>query len=386
MQLLKTAEIYLDNNATTKALPEVALAVVSAISDNFGNPSSVHTAGDRSREVIRTARENIGNLLSCDPTKVLFTGSGTESNNIVLSSAASWSKRKPRILTTTVEHSSILAMCDHLKTKDVDIVLLSVDENGSLDLRMVESALEDEISLVSIQWVNNETGVIQPIEEIGSLCRKAGVPFHTDAAQAVGKLEINLSAAPIDYLSFTGHKLHAPQGIGVLYARDIQKLHPLMFGGSQENGLRPGTENLAGIAGIGCAAAIRKKQFSRSVIQLEAMRETFEKCLIASIPDIRINGGGVPRACNTTNVLFDGLNGQALTIRLDQAGIRCSQSSACTNQRPEPSYVLRSMGLSEDQAYGSIRFSFSVLNTADEVESSVGIIAELCKKLRAFGV
>jgi cysteine desulfurase len=277
-------------------------------------------------------------------------------------------------------------MCDHLETRDVKIRLLPVNEHGLVDLPEFQSALGDEISLVSIQWVNNETGVIQPIEEIGSLCREAGIPFHTDAAQAVGKFEINLSATPIDYLSFTGHKFHAPQGIGILYARDINKLQPIMFGGSQENGLRPGTENLAGIAGIGCAAAIRNKQLSESVILLETLRHTFEQRLIASIPDIKINGGSAPRVCNTTNVLFDGLDGQALTVRLDQAGIRCSQSSACTNQRPEPSYVLRAMGLSEDQAYGSIRFSFSVLNTAGEVERAVEIIAELCKELRAFGV
>lgn len=383
MRLANTSEIYLDNNATTKVLPAVASAAVSAMCEYFGNPSSIHTAGDRSREIIRLARADVAELLGCDSSSLCFTGSGTESNNIILSSSVSWSD-KPRVITSNVEHSSILSLCDHLEDHDYEVIRVPVGQSGLLDMRAFKAALNSATALVSIQWVNNETGVVQPVEEIGALCREAGVLFHTDAAQAVGKLPITLSKFPIDFVSLTGHKLHAPQGVGVIYARDFSKLRPIMFGGTQENGLRPGTENLAGIAGIGKAASIRRLSLAKIVSCLNEFRKLFEKRLLESIPDIVVNGVNAPRVCNTTNVLFEGVDGQALVARLDQAGIRCSQSSACTNQRPEPSYVLKAMGLSEDQAYASVRFSFSELNTHEEIEMTVKILATLCAQLRAF--
>jgi cysteine desulfurase len=386
MQPLENTEIYLDNNATTKVLLDIAEAVVSAITTHFGNPSSAHAAGERAREGLRNARENVASLLGCDSTNVVFIGSGTEANNIILSSAANRKKTKTFILTTSVEHSSILAMCDHLESEGIDIVRIGVDRNGMVKLPELKSALSDGMSLVSVQWVNNETGVIQPVEEIGQLCMEAGIPFHTDAAQAVGKIRINLSELPIDYLSFTGHKLHAPQGVGVLYAKNMRSICPMLYGGSQENSIRPGTENLAGIAGLGKAVELRASEFDRNIEYMDSLRKAFESMLLGAVHSIRINGVGAPRVCNTTNVLFEGVDGQALTARLDQEGIRCSQSSACTNQRPEPSYVLRAMGLTEDEAYSSIRFSFSVLNTLQDVERAVPTIAKLCERLRAFGI
>lgn len=384
--MLEINEIYLDNNATTRVLPEVANSVVAAITTRFGNPSSIHAAGDRSREVLRSSRESVASLLGCDPSNLVFTGSGTEANNIILSSAVQSKKTKPCILTTSVEHSSILAMCDHLESVEADVIRIGVDRDGLVKLHELKSALSDGVTLVSVQWVNNETGVIQPIEEIGQLCREAGVPFHTDAAQAAGKVQINLTELPIGYLSFTGHKLHAPQGVGVLYAKNMRSVYPMLYGGSQENSIRPGTENLAGIAGLGKAVELRAQEFDKNIEYMDSMRKAFESMLLGAVHNVRINGVGAPRVCNTTNALFEGVDGQALTARLDQEGIRCSQSSACTNQRPDPSYVLRAMGLTEDEAYSSIRFSFSVLNTLKDVETAVQTIAKLCERLRAFSI
>lgn len=386
MQHADIIEIYLDNNATTRALPGVVDSVVSAMTTHFGNPSSIHAAGERSREVLRSSRESVANLLGCESSNLVFTGSGTEANNIILTTAVKSKKTKPCILTTTVEHSSILAMCDHLESDEADIVRIDVDRDGIVKLHDLKSALSDGVTFVSVQWVNNETGVIQPIKEIGQLCLELGIPFHTDAAQAVGKFSIDLSELPVDYLSFTGHKLHAPQGIGCLYARNIRSVSQMLYGGSQENSIRPGTENLAGIAGLGKAIEIRASEFDRSIEYMDSLRKSFENLLLGAVHNIRINGIEAPRVCNTTNVLFEGVDGQALVARLDQEGIRCSQSSACTNQRPEPSYVLRAMGLTEDEAYSSIRFSFSVLNTLQDVEAAVQTIAKLYERLRAFSI
>jgi cysteine desulfurase len=383
MQPLKTKEIYFDNNATTKPLLPVRKAISDALSDTFGNPSSAHYSGERARNRIDAARDAVAGLIGADPGDVYFTSGGTESNNIVLNSFV-FGKTNPKIVTTAIEHSSILKHCEMLEEIGVRISYLPVDGKGVVSFEDLEEFITPDTSLVSVQWVNNETGVIQPIEAIGDLCKKEGVPFHTDAAQAVGKLNIDLSRLPIDLLSMTGHKFHGPQGVGALYSRDRRSLRPLFFGGSQEGGIRPGTENVAGIAGIGKAAEIRSRRIRKVQKQLSELRDRFEDQILARIPGVEINGCKERRVCNTTNLLFRGVDGQALIAQLDQLDVRCSQSSACTNHRPEPSYVLRAMGLSEQDAYSSVRFSFAEGNTMDEVDWAVQQIEAICQRLRKF--
>ena len=378
-------EMDFDANATTRPLPEVREAVVEAMDANLGNPSSTHQGGERARAYLREAREAIGRLIGASPEQVILTSGGTEANNTVLFSAHALARGDaPRILTTEIEHSSVLKACEALESSDAHVRYLPVDADGIVDLEALDEALHTTPGphLVSVQWVNNETGVIQPIERIGELCaKKEGAFFHTDAAQAVGKLPVDVSALPIDFLTFTGHKLHGPQGTGALYARDPKYLYPRLFGGDQEGGRRAGTENVPGFVGLGKAAALRLERFDAVAAHCAALRDAFERKLFAAIDGLRINGNPDHRVPNTTDLLFPEVDGQALLLRLDQAGIRCSQSSACTNQRPEPSYVLRAMGLSEDEAYASIRFSFSEQNTHEEIDRAVATITELHSEL-----
>jgi len=378
-------EIYFDNNATTIPLAEVQDAIVHALGAAFGNPSSAHTGGDRSRSDLREARNQVAALLGGERDAFVFTGSGTEANNLVFHSAvARASSSRRRIVTTATEHSSVLKMVEHLENQGVEAVVVPVAHDGRVKFEFLDRAITPDTSLVSVQWVNNETGVIQPIEEIGELCGSRGVPFHTDACQAVGKLPMTIAALPVDLLTLTAHKFHGPQGVGAVYARDPTWLVPMLHGGPQENGLRAGTENLPGIVGIGKAAEIRQQELEAIARRLGRLRDQFEQHVLQLVPDVTINGNVENRVCNTTNLYFHGVDGQALVARLDQEGIRCSQSSACTNQRPEPSYVLRAMGLSEDDAYASIQFSFGVFNTEREVETAAVTIRELCAQLRGF--
>ncbi len=378
------SQIYLDNNATTRPLPEVREAILEALGVGFGNPSSAHSVGDRSREHVRRAREVVADLIGADRSQLVFTSGGTESNNMVLASAVMKSRKDPCVITTTVEHSSMLNMCEYLESQGVHVVYLDVDRKGNLDLKELESSISPNTVLVSIQWVNSETGVIQPIEAIGAICLARNVPFHTDAAQAVGKLQVELSKLPIDFASFTGHKFHGPQGVGALYARRPKALHPMFFGGQQENGLRAGTENVPGIMGLGKAAELRFRRLKELLEGLGSTRDHFERFLLSKVPNASVNGDPQNRICNTTNILFSGIDGQALVARLDQEGIQCSQSSACTNQRPEPSYVLRAMGLSEADAYSSVRFSVSQENSIEEVQMAAAKIVAQCEQLRKF--
>jgi len=379
-----TKEVYLDNNATTPPLPQVREAMLAVLGAHFGNPSSTHAAGERARDAIHRARNATAALIGADPAKLIFTSGGTEANNLVFATMLRRAPARPRVITTQVEHSSILQYCEHLCEHGVDVVTLPVNRAGHLTLTDVEAALTPATALVSVQWVNNETGVIQPIERIGAMCRAHGVLFHTDAAQAVGKLPIAVATLPVDFLSLTAHKFHGPQGIGALYVHDRRTLAPMLYGGSQEAALRPGTENVPGIVGLGQAAAQRLTQLEPIQQELCALRDRFEHLVCTMIPGVTVNGDRHQRVCNTTNLLFRGIDGQALLAQLDLVGIRCSQSSACTNQRPEPSYVLRAMGLSEDEAYASVRFSMSECNTLAEVEWAATQLRDICTKLRTF--
>ena len=375
-------EIYLDNNATTKPLPEVRDEVCKVLGEEFGNPSSIHSTGERARKHLSNARLHLADLLGCSPENIIFTSSGTEANNLVLYSCTIGSKEKSRIVTSSIEHSSINKMCSYLGIHGVEVEFLGVDQSGFVDPDDLEKALEKETDLVSIQWVNNETGVIQDIENISRICKEKGVPFHTDAAQAVGKLEFKITGMDIDYLALAAHKFHAPQGVGAVYTKDKLTIHPVLFGGFQEEGFRPGTENLPGIAGMGKAAEIRKSNLKQTVRHMCDVRTRFENMILDRIPEARVNGSTEKRICNTTNIMFGSVDGRKLTLMLDEEGIRCSQSSACTNFETAPSFVLKAMGLTDDEAYASIRFSFSEENTIEDIEKAVEIIVRNYEKLK----
>ena len=379
-------EVYLDNNATTRPLPEVREAMMRVMGEDFGNPSSAHSAGDRVREEMGAAREAVANLVGAEADQIVFMGSGTEANNTIFYSVVQRAQtgKRVRIVTTTVEHSSIVKMNDYLSARGVEVVSVPVDRYGQLVWEALDEAVTPDTDLVSVQWVNNETGAILPVERIARLCQSRGVLFHTDAAQAVGKLPVSVTELPVDFLVFSAHKFHGPQGIGALYVRSSKGLLPLLWGGSQEGGLRPGTENVPGIIGMGTAAQLRLDRLKDVQGLMASLRDRFEQSVIAQISDVQINGDPDMRVCNTTNLIFRDVDGQALVARLDQEGVRCSQSSACTNQRPEPSYVLRAMGLSEAEAYASIRFSFSEFNTVEDIDETVAHLARLCEQLRRF--
>lgn len=376
-----SGEIYFDNNATTRPLPEVTEAMREAMGKGFGNPSSAHSAGKRARHRLELARKRTSDLMGCSPEDLIFTSSGTESNNMVFYSCTR-KKEQPRIVTTQVEHSSIIKMCSFLELNDVHVEMLEVDKQGVLDIHRLEDALSERTDLVSVQWVNNETGVIQDMERISELCREKGVLFHTDAAQAVGKLKVDLAKLHVDFLSFTAHKINGPQGAAVLYVKDRMLVNPVLFGGFQEEGFRPGTENLPGIVGLGTACDIRCASFAEAVGKMKDLRDQFEKTIIEFIPHTSINGAGGEKVCNTTNIHFGGIDGRELVSLLDEAGIRCSQSSACTNFEVTPSYVLTAMGLDEQHAYSSIRFSFCPENSLEEVQAAAQVIREKCEFLR----
>ena len=379
-------EIYLDNSATTQALPEVIDAVSRAMAENWGNASSVHSAGERARLCLREAREQVAAMLGASIDDVVFTSGATEANNLVLQSLLTGDYRGYRLVTTCVEHSSVLAAADQLHANGIEVVTLAVDENGSIDQQDMLDAIKPGSTLVSIQWASNETGVLQPITELAERAREAGALFHTDAVQAVGKVPINLAAAPIDFLSLSGHKVHGPLGVGALVGPGVHTIRSLVFGGLQEQALRPGTENIPGIAGLGRALELRSLRFDSVASTVQAQRDRFETALARSNLVAGINGASTERLPNTTSVRFSEVDGEALILRLDQEGVRCSQGSACTNQKPEPSYVLRAMGLSEAEAYASVRFGFSELNTADEIDSAVESIMRIHAGLARFAV
>ena len=372
--------IYFDNNATTRPLPEVVDAMVRILGPKFGNASSAHSGGEEARRALSRARSSVARLINADPPQIVFTSSGTEANNMALLSGV---RNGEGLVTTSIEHSSIVKMAEVLNDRGVSVRQIDPSRTGAINPTAIAEAITQERpALVSVQWVNSETGVIQPVKEIAALCKNEGVLFHIDAAQAVGKMDVNIKQLPVDFLTFTAHKFHGPAGIGVLYAKDLGTLTPLIYGGDQEGGFRAGTENLAGIVGTGVAAEIRRSRLTEVRRKLTGIRDFFEKSLREQFPWIGVNGGGEKRVCNTSNLLFSEIDGQALMAQLDAIGIHCSQSSACTNLRPEPSYVLRAMGLTEEEAYASVRFSFGEENSVDEVGDAISQMTPIIIRLR----
>lgn len=375
--------IFLDHNATTPLLPEVARRMSDVVEQTPLNPSSAHSAGEAARQVVATARESVAGLLGCDPEPLIFTSSGTESNNTALWHGAA----DGAIVTTPIEHSSVLATAEMLEQRGTQVEYVAVDGDGYIAPEAIAEQLDRVLSsgpvgLVSVQWANNETGVIQPVEALTEVCHRRRVPVHIDAAQAAGKLVIDLQRVPVDFLSVTAHKFHGPTGVGALFARN--GVRPWLFGGDQELGRRAGTENVIGIAGMGEAAELRRTRMSTVPDFLAGLRDEFEGRLSARYPWIKINGHRCQRVANTSNVLFPGLDGQAILAQLDVAGICVTQSSACTNQRPTPSHVLQAMGLSEMDAYSSVRFSFGETNTQSELDAALAQLFAVIDRLSAL--
>jgi cysteine desulfurase len=382
-------EVYFDNNATTRVLPEVAEAMLPFYSQYYGNPSSIHRFGSDVGRRIEEARAQVAGLLgSADPVEVIFTSCGTEGDNAAIRGMLEARPDKRHIVTTKVEHSAVLGLCQHLEKKGYRITWLSVDQDGALDLAELSAALSDDTALVSIMWANNETGVIFPIEKIGALTRAKGIPLHVDAVQAAGRVPIDVSALPVDLLTISGHKLHAPKGVGALYVRRGITFPPFLIGGHQERNRRAGTENVAGIIGMGIAAEIALGRLSTDCVEVMKLRDRLEALLLASCPDSRVNGQNQERLPNTSNISFRYLEGESMLVLLDQQGICASTGSACTAGSAEPSHVLRAMNVPADWLQGAVRFSLSRFNTEAEVDyvnEQVPAIVQRLQGLSALG-
>jgi len=374
--------IYLDNNATTRVAPEVVEAMAPFFTTLYGNASSMHTFGGQVKKHVDRAREQVAALLSCGPSEIVFTSCGTESDNAAIRGTVEASAgRKHHVVTTRVEHLAVLSVCQHLGTHGYRVTELPVDGAGMLDLDRLEASLSDDTAIVSAMWANNETGVLFPIKDIAEICRRRGVTFHTDAVQAVGKVAIDLEAVPVDLLSLSGHKLHAPKGVGVLYVRKGTRIAPFLLGGHQESNRRAGTENVPYIVGLGRAAELAREHMA-DVARIGELRDRLERSILAACPDSFVNGEGSPRLPNTTNIAFEYVEGESILLLLDQAGICASSGSACTSGSLEPSHVMRAMGVPFTAAHGSTRFSLSRYTTRDEIDYVVEQMPPIIERLR----
>ena len=382
-----TNVIYLDNNATTAVAPEVRQAMMPFLTELYGNPSSIHTFGGQVGAHVEEARAKLARLLGAHPSEILFTSCGTESDNAAIRSAVASQPERHHLVTTRVEHPAVKNLCTYLAQPGPGkpkyrLTELGVDAQGRLDVGAFEAALDDDTAIASVMWANNETGTIFPIEKLGALCRARGILFHTDAVQAVGKVPINVAELPIDLLSLSGHKLHAPKGIGALYIRRGTRFSPLVIGGHQENSRRGGTEAVPLIVALGEAADLARKNMGEENTRVRALRDRIEKGLMATCPDARLNGDPAARLPNTSNISFEYVEGESILLMLDQFGICASSGSACTTGSLEPSHVLRAMGVPYTAAHGSIRFSFSVYNTDAEVDKVLEVLPPIIRRLR----
>ena len=376
--------IYFDNNATTSLDPDVLEAMLPFLRENYGNPSSAYSFGKRVAQAVHHAREQLADLLGCEPSELIFTSCGTESDNSAIQSAIQLDPDRRHLVTSKVEHSAIVKHAETLARRGYEVTWLSVNSDGLIDLRELENAIRPDTAIVSLIWANNETGVLFPIEEAAAICRAKGTLFHTDAVQAVGKIPIDLQKSSIQFLSLSGHKIHAPKGVGALYVNRRTRFNPYLIGGGQENKKRGGTENTASIVGLGVAAELAEVHLSEENAQVRALRDTFEEGILKRIPNVRVNGHRTLRLPNTSNLAIEGIDSEGMLMLLDQKGICCSAGSACTAGSLEPSHVLRAMGYSTDRARGSLRFSFSRLNTQEEVRQALEIIPRLVEKLRSM--
>jgi cysteine desulfurase len=371
--------IYMDANATTPLLPEVLDAMRPWLLEKFGNASSIHHYGQQARAAVEHARESVTRLLNCLESEVVFTSGGTESDNIALFGLV---KPGDHVITTSIEHHAVLHAAGRLCGRGIEVTFLPVSHEGRLDPDQVRKALRPNTALISVMMANNETGVIQPVEEIGQIAKEADVWFHTDAVQAAGKIDIDVKATGCDLLSISGHKMHAPQGTGVLYMRRGTHIEPLFYGGLHERQRRAGTENVAGIVGLGRAAELAYESLRNGAMdRVAAMRDRLEQEIMARVEDCGVNGAGA-RVPNTTNLQFDYLEGEALVIALDLKGLAVSGGSACMSGATEPSHVLTAMGLVTNRARASLRFSLTKLNTDTDIDAALEIVPAAVSRLR----
>jgi cysteine desulfurase len=376
--------IYFDNNATTQLDPLVLQVMVPFLENQYGNPSSIYSFGRAAAKAVATAREQVAALLRCQPTEIVFTSCGTESDNSAIQSALLIDPDRKHLVTSKVEHSAIIKHAEALARRGYEVTWLDVDSTGMINPNELQSAIRQDTAIVSLMWANNETGVLFPIEEAAEICRSKGTLFHTDAVQAVGKIDIDLGRAPISLLSLSGHKLHAPKGVAALYVNRRTKFNPYLLGGGQENKKRGGTENTASIVALGRAAELAFAALKEDSVRVKALRDRFEEGLLENVSSLQINGNRTRRLPNTSNLAIEGVDSEGMLMLLDQRGICCSAGSACTAGSLEPSHVLKAMGFSNDHARGSLRFSFSRFNSEAEVEQALRIIPNAVEKLRSM--
>jgi cysteine desulfurase len=378
--------VYFDHNATTPVHPEVAEAVVRTLREDFGNPSSVHRQGQRAKAVLDDARTALAELVGGEPAEMVFTSGGTEADNFAIRGAAEALEPAGRrhLVTSAIEHEAVLNTVKALARRGWRTTIVPVDDRGTVSPDRVRDAIADDTALVSVMHANNEIGTIQPIAELASIARARGALFHTDAVQSVGKIPVDVKALGVDLLSLSAHKFNGPKGAGALWIRRGARLAPILTGGKHERNRRAGTENVAGIAGLGVAAAIARRKLATDAARLAALRDRLEAGVLASVRGTAVNGGGSPRVGNTTNISFDGVEAESLLIALDLEGVAVSTGSACSSGTLEPSHVLRAMGLPTHRTQNSIRFSLGLDNSEAEVDYVVSLVPRLVEKLRGL--
>ncbi|MCB9494576.1 MAG: cysteine desulfurase NifS [Desulfobacteraceae bacterium] len=374
--------IYLDNNATTRTAPEVIEAMLPYLGTFYGNPSSMHSFGGQVADKIKEARQSIAKLFNASPDEFIFTSCGTESDSAAILSAIKAFPEKKHLITSSVEHPAVKNLYENLKKQGYKISLIPVDSKGRLDLDFYRENLTEDTAIVSLMWANNETGTIFPIKELAQLAKEKGVLFHTDAVQAAGKIATDLNDAKVDMLSLSGHKLHAPKGIGALYIRKGTPFYPFLVGGHQEGGKRAGTENTASIIALGKACELAMENMEKEQNEVKRLRDKLEKALLEKIPHSFVNGDIENRLPNTSSISFEYIEGEAILLMMDQFKICASSGSACTSGSLEPSHVLRSMGVPYEAAHGTVRFSLSIYTTEDEIDFVIEKMPSIIQRLR----
>jgi len=378
--------IYLDNNATTQLDPAVIEEMLPFLTKYYGNPSSGYAFAVKARKAVDLARERLAALLDCEPSEIVFTSGGTESNNTVINSALQFDRRGKHVVTSAVEHSAVLGPCQDLAKRGCEVTFLGVDRHGNVDLAELEAAIRPDTAFVSMMWANNETGVLFPVEKIAEICREKRVLFHTDAVQATGKIPVRLRDTSINFLSLSAHKFHGPKGVGALYVNRRTRFHPLIAGGGQEDGRRGGTENVAAIVGLGKAAERAVEYLLEEKTPVRCMRDRFEKAILETVTGASVNGAGAARVPNTSSFSFEGIESPAALLLLDRHRICCSAGSACRTGSQEASHVLRAMNSDTNGARRSLRFSFGRFNTDAQIDRVIEVVPKVIEKLRQIAV
>lgn len=379
------ARIYLDHNATTPVDPAVLQAMLPYFSGDYGNASSIHTFGQRARAAVEAAREQVAALLHARPQEIVFTSGGTESDNHAIFGVLQsrlHANPAPHIITTVIEHEAVLNTCQVLEKQNALVTYLPVSRDGLINLDELSQSIRPETALITVMHANNELGTIQPLEQIGHIAADRDIYFHTDAVQSAGKIPLNVQACQLDLLSLSGHKIYAPKGIGALYIKGGTRLQQFLYGGHHQRGFRPGTENVAGIVGLGKAAELARLALAEDAARISALRDRLEQGLLNRIPNARANGAGAPRTPNTSNITCSGIEGEALVIALDLKGLACSTGAACSSGAVEPSHVLTAIGLPASEARASIRFSLGRHTTSAEIDAALEIVPAAVAQLR----